>query len=84
MGNQSREKSEVTEACTVPSVKKQYLRAKWEGKGKMIVILLTSICDDMYRSAYTSVMILGVNLTRPQYLALWSNMSLDVSVESIV
>lgn len=29
----------------------------------MIVILLISICDDMYRSAYTSVMIVGVNLT---------------------
>ena len=41
---------------------------------------LSTCCDDMYRC----VMILGVNLTRLWYLALWSNMSLDVSLEGII
>lgn len=41
---------------------------------------LSTCCDDRYRR----VMVLGVNLTRPQYLALWSSMSLDVSVEGII
>jgi len=41
---------------------------------------LSTCCDDMYRC----VMILGVNLTRLRYLAVWSNISLDVSLEGII
>ena len=41
---------------------------------------LSTCCEDMYRC----VMILRVNLARLRYLAVWSNMSLDVSVEGII